>query len=382
MTSATPETVDEKTDEIIDVTPEPEGEGVTGEASPGPVPPTRAVIGTRADLQTSGQLPALATMSNDDFEVTLQGMKITRERLARVHREVMQHEVDYGRIPGTQKDTLYKSGAEILFKMNRCVMRFERYRTIEKIDGHPDHISWDSICYAIDAEGNVQAEGSGSCNSWEKKYRYRSGERVCPSCEVPAIIKGQEKYGGGWICWKKKNGCGAKFDDGDVAITSQEVGQIENPDPWELDNTLKKMADKRAMVASALSLQAASGSFTQDIGDPDADEQPPDPRPQQPERQEPLAEKKGRKATEKQKKMLRAVSYEKAEKLMDFAAEHDLPLKHQDHDSLAASIRKHAAIAVGVGDDVYANEVDQLKDAINTAEIDEKGEVMIPQTGF
>lgn len=33
----------------------------------------------------------------------------------------------------------------------------------------------------------------------------------CPKCGAAAIIKGQEQYGGGWICWKKQGGCGAKF---------------------------------------------------------------------------------------------------------------------------------------------------------------------------
>ena len=44
------------------------------------------------------------------------------------------------------------------------------------------------------------------------------------------MIKGKEEFGGGWLCWRKKNGCGAKFPDGDQRIEGQEVGEIENPD--------------------------------------------------------------------------------------------------------------------------------------------------------
>ena len=35
----------------------------------------------------------------------------------------------------------------------------------------------------------------------------------CPECGKPAIIKGKPEYGGGWLCYKKKDGCGAKWSD-------------------------------------------------------------------------------------------------------------------------------------------------------------------------
>jgi hypothetical protein len=36
---------------------------------------------------------------------------------------------------------------------------------------------------------------------------------LCPECGADAIIKSKEEYGGGWLCYKKKGGCGAKFQD-------------------------------------------------------------------------------------------------------------------------------------------------------------------------
>lgn len=224
--------------------------------------PARAVRAPAADLERSGSLPALATMSEAEFEETLRGMQQTRARLRRIHKEVMQEDVDYGVIPGTDKPTLLKPGAELLFKMNRCVPQFTRQRTTGDGVTTPS-IVWDSTCYAIDQGGQVVGEGAGSCNSWEKKYRWRKGDRVCPDCGAMAIRRSQ--YGNrGWYCWEKRDGCGAKFDPGDVRVTEQVTGQVENPDPYDVDNTLKKMADKRAQVAAALNLQAASGSFTQD----------------------------------------------------------------------------------------------------------------------
>jgi hypothetical protein len=35
---------------------------------------------------------------------------------------------------------------------------------------------------------------------------------VCPACGAfDAVIKGKEEYGGGWVCYKKKDGCGNKW---------------------------------------------------------------------------------------------------------------------------------------------------------------------------
>jgi len=42
----------------------------------------------------------------------------------------------------------------------------------------------------------------------------RAGMLVfCPECGADAIIKGREEYGGGWLCFQKKGGCGAKWDN-------------------------------------------------------------------------------------------------------------------------------------------------------------------------
>lgn len=39
-------------------------------------------------------------------------------------------------------------------------------------------------------------------------------EPSCPACgKKGSIIKGKEEYGGGYLCFKKKGGCGAKFKD-------------------------------------------------------------------------------------------------------------------------------------------------------------------------
>jgi hypothetical protein len=111
------------------------------------------------------------------------------------------------------------------------------------------------------------AEADASCNSRETKYRYREAQRICPVCGQSAIIKGKEEYGGGWICFKKKGGCGAKFSTGDASIESQTVGRIFNPDIADQVNTIQKMSQKRALVAATLLAVNASEFFTQDVED-------------------------------------------------------------------------------------------------------------------
>ena len=113
----------------------------------------------------------------------------------------------------------------------------------------------------------MAGEGEGSCNSWETKYRYRSADRVCPRCGATAIIKGKAEYGGGWICFNKKGGCGAKYKEDDPAITSQPAGKVPNPDVADVVNTVQKMAQKRSLVAAVLNATNASDWFTQDVED-------------------------------------------------------------------------------------------------------------------
>jgi hypothetical protein len=36
----------------------------------------------------------------------------------------------------------------------------------------------------------------------------------CPKCGVDAIRRGRDDWGGGWYCWRKAGGCGAKWPEG------------------------------------------------------------------------------------------------------------------------------------------------------------------------
>lgn len=136
------------------------------------------------------------------------------ELIGQVQREVMKADRHYGRIPGTPKPTLLKPGAELLCLTFRLC---PDYIITDKTES-PEFLSYIVKCTLTGIENGYKvATGIGSCNSGEKKY-------------------------------------GAQ-------IASRKVS------PYELQNTLIKMAEKRALIAAILNACAASDYFTQDLED-------------------------------------------------------------------------------------------------------------------
>jgi hypothetical protein len=174
--------------------------------------------------------------------------------------------IDYGVIPGTDKPTLLKPGAEKLVDLFSVEPVYEVTTRIEDWDKGLFHYEM-RVRLQERTSGIVRAEGMGSANSREGRYRWRKGERTCPSCGAAAIIKGKEEYGGGFLCFAKRGGCGAKFKDRDPAILEQVVGKVENDDIFTLVNTVLKMAKKRTLVDGAIALARCSDIFTQDVED-------------------------------------------------------------------------------------------------------------------
>lgn len=180
-------------------------------------------------------------------------------------RDTMVEGTHFGVIPGCgDKPTLLKPGAEKLSLMFRLSPTY----VITKSDIGNGHREIEVRCTLTHIpSGKVFGEGVGSCSTAETKYRYRNAERLCPKCGKDKIIKGKDEYGGGWLCYAKKGGCGAKFKDADESITSQIVGRVENPDVADTFNTVLKMAKKRAHVDAALTATGASDIFAQDLED-------------------------------------------------------------------------------------------------------------------
>jgi hypothetical protein len=191
------------------------------------------------------------------------------EKIQQVMKSLMKVGEHYGVIPGTgTKPTLLKAGAEKLSFSFRLLPKFR----ITKTDLSNAHREYELVCELWHESGVFAGEGVGSCSTMESKYRYRNGAKKCPHCGKETIIKGKEEYGGGWVCFAKKGGCGAKFSDNAPEIVSQPVGKVENPDIADTYNTVLKMAKKRALVDATITACAASDIFTQDVEDSQADD--------------------------------------------------------------------------------------------------------------
>lgn len=217
-------------------------------------------------------LPAQARADAQLAEIEV-FQKLVKNRLIEGH--------DYGVIPGTgTRATMLLPGAQKITKLAKCRPHYIVLREVEDWDREPQPL----FAYTIQCQliylptGEIVDEGVGECNSMESKYRWRQRERECPQCGEAAIIKGREQYGGGWLCFRKKGGCGAKFGDSDPAIVDQPTGRVLNPDIADQNNTILKMAKKRALVDAALSLGSLADLFTQDLDDISDPEPPTDVR--------------------------------------------------------------------------------------------------------
>ena len=240
------------------------------------------VIGTEITEQLRN-LPAVieSTAIVARGEISVDEVKAQHDKIVQVMQAVMKRDIHYGIIPGVKNPSLFKAGAETI----NVALRLAPHYASDKIWHDDGHLTVTVVCTLRHIPTGLEiATGEGLCSTRESRYAYRQGGRVCPDCGKDAIIKGKAEYGGGWICFAKKGGCGAKWDDGTEqaqAFENTDTGRVPNPDLADTYNTVLKMADKRALVAAVLNGTAASDVFTQDVEDA-----PRDTAPEPPERHE------------------------------------------------------------------------------------------------
>jgi hypothetical protein len=198
-----------------------------------------------------------------------------------VMRKVMVENEHYGCIPGCgDKKTLLQPGAQKLTMTFRLCPEYE----IQEVNIERGHKEYRVICTLKSmGSGSFVGQGVGCCSTMESKYRWRGGTRKCPKCGKEAIIMGKKfkptDPEPGWLCWKKKEGCGATWPVGAREIEGQSIEKVENDNPADCYNTVLKMAKKRAFVDATITATAASDIFTQDIGDDESDVHPGEPMP-------------------------------------------------------------------------------------------------------
>lgn len=153
------------------------------------------------------------------------------EEMTQIIREALKEGTDYGRIPNTNKPTLYKAGAE---RINLAFGTHPEYELIEKEINHDrENKYFDKYkkentsfglyryvykCRIVKADGRVIGEGEGVCSTLEAKYISR---------------------------------------------------------PRDAENTACKMAQKRAFLAATLHSFGLSDRFTQDLEDMEREMQVP-----------------------------------------------------------------------------------------------------------
>ncbi len=148
-----------------------------------------------------------------------------REALNKLFNNLLQQGVDFDRIPGTDKPTLLKPGGELLCQV------FSLATGEPKVVSSKEDFKEGIFSYTISMpiihrnSGMLVSTGLGSANSMEVKYKYRN------------VREGDEKV------------------------------KVLNPEPADQQNTLVKMAAKRAFIDGVLKATGASRMFTQDIED-------------------------------------------------------------------------------------------------------------------
>lgn len=239
---------------------------------------------------TGGLMPAM------DVETYVRRWKT----MTHLVKSVMKENQHYGTIPGTNKPTLLKPGAEMLTTFFGLRTTFTSKRIVEDWTG-VDHGGEPFFYYLETCQlwrgDTLMAEADGSANSHESRYRWRwvlkedipigldiaslkTREGVLSEYQY-AVEKAETtgKYAKPAEYWqqfkdaiaseqavegKRKARSGKEYKTWEIGGVTY---RVPNEDIASVVNTIKKIAQKRAFVASTLIAVNASEFFTQDLED-------------------------------------------------------------------------------------------------------------------
>jgi len=213
-----------------------------------------------------------------DKRLSIANVESRRKAINDLMMKAMRDGIDFGKIPGTPKPTLYKPGAEKICSMFQIAPR------IVIVDmSTPDTLRY-QVRVELYANGGTifLGEGIGTASSAETKYQWRAA--VCRE-EFDATPEDRRR-----IAYKKTR---------DNAEGFYTIAQVRT-ECEDADNTIVKMAKKRALIDAVLTVTAASDIFAQDIEDFATDDelnnsdQPP--RQQQPTQTQPRQQTQQRSA--------------------------------------------------------------------------------------
>ncbi|MBU2527659.1 MAG: hypothetical protein KKC03_13770, partial [Bacteroidetes bacterium] len=188
------------------------------------------------------------------------------DTLTRSFKEWLKEDVDYTRtlFGRSGKPSLLDPGAQKLRSFFQAYPEIHIITHVEDLTPGKERVKYVVRADITHVSGVRIGSGVGSCSTDESKYKYR------------------------WLTADKLR---------DLGYTEAQIGElprremsarrgghftvyrIRNPDILDLDNTILKMASKRAEVDATLSLPGVSGVFTQDIDQyPEAQVEEEEPR--------------------------------------------------------------------------------------------------------
>lgn len=179
-------------------------------------------------------LSIIETVDIDNISTTM--TKIAQ--MQSVVQKTLKQGHDFGEVPGTNKPTLLKPGGEKICMLFGLNPEYEFLQVTEDYD--KEFFSYNIRC-TLFRNGQPVAQGVGSCNSKEKKYRFINVDEI-PENYMGTSESFTDKYG-------------------------RQKYKINNPDICSLVNTILKMAKKRAFIDAVLQVASLSEVFTQDLED-------------------------------------------------------------------------------------------------------------------
>jgi hypothetical protein len=181
----------------------------------------------------------------ESLAVLDRGVRGMEEVVARVQRvrevmaQLMEEGVHYGRIPGTQKPSLWKPGAELLLMTFRIGPKLE----VEDLSNGDEIRYRVKVLGCYQPSGETLAEGIGEASTNEEKFRFRAAVH---EKEWDATPEDRRRV---------------KYDR-----HGNETRQIRTS-PADLANTVLLMAVKRGTVNMTRVVTACSDIFDQDLED-------------------------------------------------------------------------------------------------------------------
>lgn len=217
--------------------------------------PTETDITT--EIVPAAPAPAMISISTG---ASIQEVVARRRLIKELMKEVLVEGEHYGKIPGTDKNTLLKSGAEKVASMFNLGPKIVKEDVIDLGEGHREYRLTIGLWHY--PTGMFVGEGTGSCSTMESKYRYRNvSDYEIMDQRIPADWKEKKDH-------YRKQGYGAKKVEGQWAwVKYGDQHKEANPDIADVFNTCLKMAKKRAYIDAVLTSTAASDFFTQDMED-------------------------------------------------------------------------------------------------------------------